>query len=177
MIGLWFLNAVREIDPVWQLAWLEDMGRGGHALLDVPILLPGYEPVTRITILLLTPSLPISTFPAGQLAADSSQRSWLEWAPFSYPFNLTQQPACSVPCGLTRDGLPVGLQIVAGRFRDGLVLRAAAVYEAAHPARMPAISTTRHDRETERGSLGHEGSTWISFGERDRRSLIWPRSR
>jgi Asp-tRNA(Asn)/Glu-tRNA(Gln) amidotransferase A subunit family amidase len=52
---------------------------------------------------------------------------------FTYPFNLTGQPAASVPCGFTRAGLPVGLQIVGRRFDDALVLRAAAAFEAARP--------------------------------------------
>ena len=50
----------------------------------------------------------------------------LGWTPFSYPFNLTQQPACTIPCGLTSDGLPIGLQLVGPMFADALVLRAAA---------------------------------------------------
>jgi Asp-tRNA(Asn)/Glu-tRNA(Gln) amidotransferase A subunit family amidase len=53
--------------------------------------------------------------------------------PFTYPFNLTGQPAATVPCGFTSEGLPVGLQIV-GRWRqDGTVLRAAAAFEALQP--------------------------------------------
>ncbi|HXG04265.1 MAG TPA: amidase family protein, partial [Candidatus Binatia bacterium] len=52
---------------------------------------------------------------------------------FTYPFNLTGQPAASVPCGFTRAGLPVGLQIVGRRFDDALVLRASAAFEAARP--------------------------------------------
>jgi aspartyl-tRNA(Asn)/glutamyl-tRNA(Gln) amidotransferase subunit A len=55
------------------------------------------------------------------------------WTPFTYPFNLTGQPACSVPCGFTRQGLPVGLQIVGRRFEDATVLRAAAAFERARP--------------------------------------------
>ena len=49
--------------------------------------------------------------------------SMLGWTPFSYPFNLTQQPAITVPCGLTADGLPIGLQLVGPMFGDALVLR------------------------------------------------------
>jgi aspartyl-tRNA(Asn)/glutamyl-tRNA(Gln) amidotransferase subunit A len=55
------------------------------------------------------------------------------WIPFTYPFNLTGQPAASVPCGFTADGLPVGLQIVGRRFADAAVLRAAAAFERARP--------------------------------------------
>ncbi len=50
-----------------------------------------------------------------------------------YPFNLTTQPAASVPCGLTSAGLPIGLQIVGAVGADALVLRAARAYEAAMP--------------------------------------------
>ena len=57
------------------------------------------------------------------------------WIPFTYPFNLTGQPAASVPCGLTRDGVPVGLQIVGRRFDDVGVLRASAAFERARPWR------------------------------------------
>ncbi|MDP3414108.1 MAG: amidase family protein, partial [Polaromonas sp.] len=54
----------------------------------------------------------------------------LGWTPFSYPFNLTQQPASTVPCGLTTNGLPIGLQFVGPMFGDALVLRASRAYEA-----------------------------------------------
>ena len=57
----------------------------------------------------------------------------LGWTPFSYPFNLTQQPACSMPCGLTPAGLPMGLQLVGPMFGDALVLRAARAYEQVNP--------------------------------------------
>ena len=52
---------------------------------------------------------------------------------FTFPFNLTGQPAATVPCGFTAEGLPVGLQIVGGWHQDALVLRAAACFEAAQP--------------------------------------------
>ena len=58
---------------------------------------------------------------------------WQSWTPFTYPFNLTQQPAATVPCGFTAAGLPIGLQIVGPRHADARVLRAARAYEAAHP--------------------------------------------
>ncbi|WP_405614288.1 amidase [Streptomyces sp. NBC_00076] len=82
--------------------------------------------------LLVTPTLPITAFEAGvEVPKGSGHRRWTGWTPFTYPFNLTQQPAASVPVGTDDDGLPVGLQLVAARHRDDLVLRAAhALYEA-----------------------------------------------
>ena len=55
------------------------------------------------------------------------------WTPFTYPFNMTGQPAASVPCGFTGDGLPIGMQIVGRRFDEHTVLRASAAYELAAP--------------------------------------------
>jgi aspartyl-tRNA(Asn)/glutamyl-tRNA(Gln) amidotransferase subunit A len=86
--------------------------------------------------LLLTPTLPVTAFTAGLDEPDDWQRATLaplDWTPFTFPFNLTGQPAATVPCGFDRDGLPVGLQIV-GRWRDdNTVLRAAAAFESAMP--------------------------------------------
>lgn len=81
--------------------------------------------------LLLTPTMPLPAFEAGMESPGVKER-WTNWTPFSYPFNLTQQPAATVPCGFA-EGLPVGLQIVGDRHADHLVLRAAQAYEAAHP--------------------------------------------
>src|SRR5262245_33568412 len=66
----------------------------------------------------------------------------LDWISLCYPFNLTGQPAISVPCGWTEHGLPVGLQIVGRRFADVTVLRAAAAFEALAPwaDRRPALA-------------------------------------
>jgi len=60
-------------------------------------------------------------------------KRWWEWSPFTYPFNLTQQPAAAVPCGFTTSGLPVSMQIVGAKYSDPLVLRTAYAYETAHP--------------------------------------------
>jgi aspartyl-tRNA(Asn)/glutamyl-tRNA(Gln) amidotransferase subunit A len=65
---------------------------------------------------------------------------WWEWSPFTYPFNLTQQPAASVPCGRTAGGLPVAMQIVSARWRDADVLRAARAYERAWPSPAPSAA-------------------------------------
>ncbi|MDH3320950.1 MAG: amidase [Betaproteobacteria bacterium] len=91
--------------------------------------------------LLLTPTLPLPAFEAGKEVADVvKERRWTDWSPFSYPFNLTQQPAASIPCGLTKDGLPAGLHIVGPKYADALVLRAARAYESAVPITMPDLA-------------------------------------
>ena len=83
---------------------------------------------------LLTPSVATPAFDTGRLSPlDDDGRAWMQWTPFSFPFNLTQQPAASVPCGFTKDGLPVGLQIVGRMFDDCGVLAASAAFEAADP--------------------------------------------
>jgi aspartyl-tRNA(Asn)/glutamyl-tRNA(Gln) amidotransferase subunit A len=83
---------------------------------------------------IVTPSVATPAFDTGRLHPDDGAGSvWLDWTPFSYPFNLTQQPAASVPCGFTKDGLPVGLQIVGRMFDDAGVFVATRSYEAAHP--------------------------------------------
>ena len=88
--------------------------------------------------LLLTPSVGVPPFTAGRIAPEAMGdvgSDWTRWASFSYPFNLTQQPAASVPCGFTSEGLPVGLQIVGRMHDDRRVLRAARAFERAQPWR------------------------------------------
>jgi aspartyl-tRNA(Asn)/glutamyl-tRNA(Gln) amidotransferase subunit A len=89
--------------------------------------------------LLVTPTLAVAAFDAGVEFPPGKTR-WIDWTPFSFPFNLTQQPAASIPCGLTKAGLPVGLHIVGPRYNDGLVLRAARAFEAARPFPMPDLA-------------------------------------
>ena len=83
---------------------------------------------------LLTPSVATPAFDVGRLTPlDDDGNAWMAWTPFSFPFNLTQQPAASINCGFTADGLPVGLQIVGRMFDDSGVLAASAAYETANP--------------------------------------------
>jgi len=96
--------------------------------------------------LLVTPTLAVPAFearPAGHSPVSAEQL--LGWTPFSYPFNLTQQPAITIPCGLTSAGLPVGLQFVGPMFGDALVLRAARAYESVHPVPRPPESALQEE--------------------------------
>ena len=89
--------------------------------------------------LLITPS---TAFPAS--AIDASQADLATRpirSPFTYPFNLTQQPAASIPAGLTAAGLPVGLQLIGAKFDDAKVLRAARAFEIARPFGTPKDPT------------------------------------
>ncbi len=90
--------------------------------------------------LLLTPMMPVAALPVGQDLNDpASERSWVDWSPFSYPFNMTRQPAASIPCGLTGAGLPIGLQIVGPLYAEDRVLRAARAFETTQPQRRPPL--------------------------------------
>jgi len=88
--------------------------------------------------LLLTPQLPITAFAAGQDVALPEQSYWIDWTPFTYPFNMTRQPAASVPLGLHGNGLPMALQLVGKLGDDRLVMRAARAFEKAKPWPLPA---------------------------------------
>jgi aspartyl-tRNA(Asn)/glutamyl-tRNA(Gln) amidotransferase subunit A len=85
--------------------------------------------------LLLTPTMPVTALKVGLVVPDEGDfgDDWLNWSPYTYPFNLTQQPAASVPCGLARNGLPMAAQIVGALRADALVLRAARTVEQALP--------------------------------------------
>lgn len=81
--------------------------------------------------LLVTPTNSVAAFPVGRTGPeDDSKGPWANWSPALFPLNLSGQPGISVPCGHTASGLPVGLQIVAARGRDDLVLRAAKAFES-----------------------------------------------
>ena len=91
--------------------------------------------------LLVTPALAVLPFAVGMVAPKevpaaitANAADWTWWTPFSYPFNLTQQPALSVNCGFTAAGLPIGMQIVAPAYREDLALAAAQAFERSQPA-------------------------------------------
>ena len=84
--------------------------------------------------LLLSPTLPCAAFDVGHdTPPELGARNIVSWVYYTYPFNLTGQPAASIPAGFTASGLPVGLQMVAGINREVDILRAAAAFEEAAP--------------------------------------------
>jgi len=85
--------------------------------------------------LLLTPTVAVAPFPIGQAPREMGgvKMEPVDWIPFTYAFNLTGNPAASVPCGTTAVGLPVGLQVVGPRHADALVLNLCAQLEEARP--------------------------------------------
>ncbi len=154
-IGLWFMGA-------WTL-W-NTLGPEQQAVADPDFAVEAREgskysalDIQRLTLargalgshmrqfmqrydLLVTPAVAVPAFdarPAGSVPL--TPQNMLGWTPFSYPFNLTQQPACSIPCGLTQAGLPIGLQFVGPMFGDALVLRAARAYETVRPIPRPKL--------------------------------------
>ncbi len=83
---------------------------------------------------LVTPTIATPPFDASLLTAvDEEGNEWLEWTPFTSPFNMTRNPAVSVPCGFTSDNLPIGMQIVGDMYADADVLQVARAYESAEP--------------------------------------------
>jgi aspartyl-tRNA(Asn)/glutamyl-tRNA(Gln) amidotransferase subunit A len=85
---------------------------------------------------LLTPTVAVPAFALGLQGPetiDGQKVAPFDWIPFTFPFNMSGQPAASVPAGFTKDGLPVGLQIVGRHLDDPMVLRASAAFEAAAP--------------------------------------------
>jgi aspartyl-tRNA(Asn)/glutamyl-tRNA(Gln) amidotransferase subunit A len=90
--------------------------------------------------LLVTPAMPVPAFEAGrETPSGSANERWVDWTPFTYPFNLTRQPAAAVPCGFTKAGLPVALQIVGPLYADAAVLQASHAFEVVRPIQLPHL--------------------------------------
>ena len=85
---------------------------------------------------LVTPTVSTAAFPAELNMPKHWPHhawDWIQWAEFSYPFNFSGMPAATVPCGFTKEGLPVGLQIVGRRFDDLSVLQASQAFATVRP--------------------------------------------
>jgi aspartyl-tRNA(Asn)/glutamyl-tRNA(Gln) amidotransferase subunit A len=78
--------------------------------------------------------VPVKPFAVGREVPQGwPKERWTTWTPLTWPFNMTGQPACSVPCGFTSEGLPIGVQIVGARHEDSRVLGAAHALQQANP--------------------------------------------
>ncbi|MFI5327312.1 MAG: amidase family protein, partial [Candidatus Rokuibacteriota bacterium] len=109
--------------------YLRALRRRGELWTDVQRFLARFD-------LLITPTVAVPAFEVGKPGLNEingQPSSPLGWAPFCFPFNLTGQPAATVPVGFTSAGLPVGLQIIGRRHADHTVLAASAAFEAAQP--------------------------------------------
>jgi Asp-tRNA(Asn)/Glu-tRNA(Gln) amidotransferase A subunit family amidase len=143
-------TAARQIDRAAERPdWIEpsmmemiDRSRGisaiehGQAMLARTVFQEEVRGFFESCDLLLTPQMPIAAWSVERGPDEIDGRrtpSMFDRLPFTYPFNLTGQPAASVPCGFTSEGLPVGLQIVGRWHADALVLRAAAGFEMLQP--------------------------------------------
>ncbi len=143
---LWFTGAAKVLEPFGPGA-LEQIDPGLRAGIEAygQASASEYLAATQVRMdmgvrmgafheqydLLLTPTMPGPAFDARRQAPEGLPRDlWTGWTPYTYPFNMTQQPGISVPCGTTSAGLPVGAQLVAARTRDRLALRGGAALEA-----------------------------------------------
>ncbi len=114
-------EAFTAVRYVQAMAARAEFGRAMDALLE------RYD-------IVVSPATAIPAFEAGcEVPPGSGLKRWIEWAGFSFPINLSQQPAATVPCGRTASGLPIGLQIIGPRGEDARVLAFGAAFEAAFP--------------------------------------------
>jgi len=81
--------------------------------------------------LVLTAATPTAAFDADAPTLNADQALWRDWAPWTFAFNLTRQPAIAVPIGLDEEGMPRAVQVAAALYRDDLAFRAAAALERA----------------------------------------------
>lgn len=184
-IDLALTDPIEIMQPLWATALalaIEPMTPATRALVDPP-LLDLAEPGMHLSALdyrrlerareqfarrmtglhpewdfLVTPQLATTAFAIGhEVPPGTAMKRWWQWSPFTYPFNLSQQPAATVPCGFASNGLPVAMQLVAAKFDDRRLLRAARAFEKLQPFRMPdvnalsGIAQPAPHRETVRG--------------------------
>ena len=93
---------------------------------------------------LLSPTVAVQPFAVlNNTPAGADGKPNMMWSPYTATFNLTRHPAATVPCGRSSAGLPIGLQIVAGHFKDAQVLALAGAYAAEHPIEFPVLPEAR----------------------------------
>ncbi len=91
----------------------------------------------------LCPTVPNGPMPTDEKLADPAEALWTRWAPWTFLFNLSRQPAITVPIGFSGNGMPRSVQFAAAMYRDDLVLRAARTIEAARPGSVPDLGAER----------------------------------
>jgi len=131
----------KEIDPLLALFVAVNRERQAREYLQARWELLGWYSEAERKIfgkydLLLTPTAAVPPFESGGYGPREiagKKVTPLAWMALTYPFNVTGQPAASVPCGFSDAGLPIGLQIVGRRFDDEGVLKAAAAFESISP--------------------------------------------
>jgi aspartyl-tRNA(Asn)/glutamyl-tRNA(Gln) amidotransferase subunit A len=144
---LWFTGAAKSVEQFPEESWseldpgLRDVCEQGRRMTAMDYLeATGVRMRLGVVMgrfhetydALVTPTVPIPAFTAGvEVPEGSVSPRWTSWTPFTYPFNMTQQPAASIPCGVNADGLPVGFHIVGARHADALVLRVCKAYQDA----------------------------------------------
>jgi len=89
--------------------------------------------------LVLCPTVPNPPMSADVLTANPVEALWTQWAPWTFAYNLTRQPAITVPMGFGPNGMPRSVQLASAMYRDDLVLRAGRMLELAQPFGMPEL--------------------------------------
>ncbi len=118
---------------------LETFIRAGHQRAQLGII---FNLFFQDYDLLLTPTMPMPAFNVGEPAAWGGDGVDIGWTPFTLTFNLTRQPAATIPCGTTKAGLPIGLQIIGPHYADARVLRAAYAFEETKPIEPPPMAVS-----------------------------------
>jgi aspartyl-tRNA(Asn)/glutamyl-tRNA(Gln) amidotransferase subunit A len=94
-----------------------------------------YKIFTEIDIL-ITPTTAVPAFDTDIMfppIINNKKVSPTAWQAFTFPFNLTEQPAASIPCGWSKDGLPIGMQIIGPKFAESTILQVSKVFEGEKP--------------------------------------------
>ena len=140
------IGAMTAEDRSKVLPYIRDWAEGGAAVSGVAAV-KGYDATNAMRVLcgrlfervdaLLSPTIPVVSYPAEWASPLDDPARPFEHIGFTVPWNMGEQPAVSLPCGLSASGLPIGLQIVGPRFADLAVLRLAAFYEGRRGFAMP----------------------------------------
>ena len=128
------------------LPYITEWARGGAGLSGERVF-RGYSQMgamreaaiaaTRPFDVLLSPTAPMPAFAAEWAGPTNDPATPFEHIAFTLPYNMSEQPAASINCGYTANGLPIGLQIVGQRFDDLGVLQVSRAYEQMRPAQRP----------------------------------------